>query len=160
VSGYRCLFRLCNASPLELPEQSAPFDLCGIVEEHKLKRLLLAVVWIALPLICLSAAFAAGGSFADTAPAIARQITIASGPVQKALSEFARATDIEILVDPTLTAGKITAGVNGVYTPRDGLRALLAGCGLDFDWQDGSARLRRGETMPAISTPPKVPLGQ
>ena len=91
-------------------------------------------------LFCPGVGSAIGGTSVETVSA--RQITIAAGPIEKALSSFSAANNIEILADPALLSGKTTAGISGTFTPRDGLRALLVGSGLDVDWQDGSASLR------------------
>ena len=93
-----------------------------------------------------------GMTFGAEAPAtVAREIVIPPEPLEKALSDFSKANDVELLVDPALTSGKMTAGIKGTLKPRDALRALLSGSGLDFDWQDGFVRVRRGEAASANS---------
>ena len=99
--------------------------------------------WGTSSLLCVSLAFAGEEVKGGKDPFLARQITIAPGPLQKALSDLAMATNLEILVDPALTSGRETGGVSGIFTAREGLRAVLVGSGLSFDWMDDSVVLRR-----------------
>lgn len=89
---------------------------------------------------------------AETAVAAA-PLTVAPGALQKALSDYSKATGVEILVDPALTEGKTSPGVSGALAPREALTRLLAGSNLDFDWQDRSATLHAAKPKPP--TPPK-----
>jgi iron complex outermembrane receptor protein len=99
-------------------------------------------VWLALvsslpTMVCRAEGEAVSGN--------AREVSIAPGPLGKALSDYAKAMDLEILLDPALAKGKSSAGLSGLVTPREGLRRLLAGSDLDFDLEGGSAILHRAK---------------
>jgi outer membrane receptor protein involved in Fe transport len=58
-----------------------------------------------------------------------------------ALSEFARQSDQQLLFPPDLVKGKISRGVSGEFTPRQGLERLLAGTGLRISTASSGAFL-------------------
>lgn len=81
-------------------------------------------------------ALAAGNVAAQTAPATAtpasareaaRSFNIAAGPLEQVLSRFGREAGVTIAIDPALTAGLHSQGLQGSYTVREGLAAVLAG---------------------------------
>src|SRR5580704_1549885 len=51
---------------------------------------------------------------------------IAPGPLQDALERLAELTGLQILYDPPLVQGRLTAGIAGKMTPREALERLLA----------------------------------
>ncbi len=59
-----------------------------------------------------------------------RSYVIAPAPLGTALSNFAAAADITLSFDAEQTRGKQSSGLNGPYSVEAGLRALLAGSGL------------------------------
>lgn len=61
---------------------------------------------------------------------------IPSGPLGQALTVFSRQTELQLLYLSELVEGRITPGVQGDYTPEDGLRALLTGTGLQYQFSD------------------------
>lgn len=72
-----------------------------------------------------------------------RSYTIAPAPLGTALSNFAAAADITLSFDAEQTRGKQSAGLNGSYSVEAGLRALLAGSGLQaVHLKDGNYVLR------------------
>ncbi len=78
------------------------------------------------------------------AAAEAREYRIEAGRLDSALSRYASEAGLTLVIDGRLTEGKTTPGLDGRYDARDGLRALLAGSGLEAVRQpNGSYRLRR-----------------
>src|SRR5688500_8269735 len=59
-------------------------------------------------------------------------LAIPPGDLGAALSAFSRATDLQVVVDPSLIAGKRSAGLSGSFAVADALNRLLAGSGLSF----------------------------
>ena len=119
-------------------------------------RLWFMMLWAVSLLFRQTMAFAA-----DPQAVTAHQFTIPSEPLEKAVSDFSKAMDVEVLVDPALVSGKSSTGINGVFNPREGLRALLAGSCLEFDWRDGFVTLYRGEAPPrAVSARRESRVGQ
>src|SRR5688500_10176851 len=101
---------------------------------------------------------------AVTAPTVLAQSTRAMAPMQlaippgdlgAALSAFSRATDLQVVVDPALIAGKRSAGLSGSFAVVDALTRLLAGSGPSFTVAGDSLLVRRGQqtsgTEPAAS---------
>jgi iron complex outermembrane receptor protein len=83
-----------------------------------------------------------------------RSYTIAPGSLQEALDAFARQAGVTLSVDPALTQGKQSAGLNGSYSTQAALQALLAGSGLQAMAQGSSFVVRSA----AAASP--VPLQQ
>jgi TonB-dependent receptor len=91
-------------------------------------RLLLAgmaTAVIAATLATPAAAVAADASFE-------RHMTFAIAPtdLRSAISQFSRATGVQVLVTPIEVQGRRTAGVGGTHSVRDALHMLLQGTGL------------------------------
>jgi iron complex outermembrane receptor protein len=61
---------------------------------------------------------------------------IPAGQLGPALTVFSRQTGLQLLYLSELVEGRTTAGVQGDYTPEDGLRALLSGTGLEHQFSD------------------------
>lgn len=66
---------------------------------------------------------------------------IKSGSLVKALNEYARQSNQEILFSSEIVAGKEAKAVNGVYAPGDALALLLAGTGLEYTVDGGDTVL-------------------
>jgi len=109
------------------------------------------------------------------AAAPAHAFDIPAGPLQPGLERFASAAGVNLSYDPGRVAGLSTPGLKGDYTVPGGLRALLAGTGLEAVSQDGGGYVLRplprgGEisTLPSITvagarpgdTPPPYAGGQ
>ncbi|WP_133490084.1 MULTISPECIES: TonB-dependent siderophore receptor [Alcanivorax] len=78
----------------------------------------------------------------------ALRFDIAGGALDGVLNRFAIAAGLVLSADAGLTAGKTSAGLRGVYTPREGLRRLLSGTGLSADFD--------GERNVTIVTEPQA----
>jgi iron complex outermembrane receptor protein len=76
-----------------------------------------------------------------------RSYSIPAGPLSTALSRFASEAGILLAADGGLTAGKQSPGLNGRYTPEQGLAVLLGSSGLQArsDGQGGFTLLARAE---------------
>jgi Secretin and TonB N terminus short domain len=73
------------------------------------------------------------GRAAEQPPAAIRfDLRIAAQPLDEALQEFARQSEIQVVYFSGITAGLQSPGVNGKYTVGEALNALLAGSGLSF----------------------------
>ncbi len=96
---------------------------------YNLKPLALSIALLAAPI-----------AHAQTAdwPSTPVQVSIAAQPLGAALNDWARQTRLELVVAPTLVAGKSAPAVSGTLTPRQALERLLAGSGLAAQI-DGSA---------------------
>jgi len=64
---------------------------------------------------------------------------IPAQPLSQALTAFGRQTGLQIAVDTATVTGKSTAGVNGTMTSEEGLRRLLSGTGLSYQFTSTSA---------------------
>lgn len=95
---------------------------------------------------------------------------IPAGALGPALTAFSRQTDLQLLYLSELIEGRTTHGVQGDYTPEDGLNALLSGTGLQYQFSDsktvvlqpagppGAVRLDQSSTSLADQPKPiKVP---
>jgi iron complex outermembrane recepter protein len=65
--------------------------------------------------------------------------TIPAQPLPQALLTFAQQTHLSIVAPDELTAGLRSAAVSGVFTEKEGLRRLLSGSGLRFEFIDASS---------------------
>jgi outer membrane receptor for ferric coprogen and ferric-rhodotorulic acid len=77
----------------------------------------------------------------QAATASARVYAIAPGPLNDALSAFARQAGISLAYSSAQLAGARSAGLNGAFDTADGLRALLAGTGYRAVNVDGGIRI-------------------
>ncbi|MDT6961897.1 TonB-dependent receptor [Cupriavidus sp. SZY C1] len=78
------------------------------------------------------------------AQAAARAYSIPAGSLEDALSRFGRDAGIMLSFKPEITAGRQSAGLQGTYTPRAGLDALLANTGLEVAQQANGSYLING----------------
>lgn len=60
------------------------------------------------------------------------QFSVAPGTLSKALTDFSRQSEREILVSSDLVAGKQSGGLEGTYEPEDALSALISNAGLSY----------------------------
>ncbi|PKP81620.1 MAG: TonB-dependent receptor [Alphaproteobacteria bacterium HGW-Alphaproteobacteria-18] len=69
-----------------------------------------------------------------TGPAIAEpiQFSVPPGSLSKALTDFSRQSDREILVSSELVTGKQSNGLKGTYEPEEALSALISNAGLSY----------------------------
>jgi len=73
-----------------------------------------------------------------------RPYDIAPGPLGRVMASFALASGVALSFEPALTEGLYSPGLNGRYSPRDGMAQLLAGSGLELvELGDGSFKLIR-----------------
>lgn len=73
---------------------------------------------------------------AEDAPEKTYRLDIPGGPLKEALSEFSRQTGLEVRHQADSFEGLTTQGVRGEMTAREGLRALVAGTGLEASLSD------------------------
>lgn len=93
----------------------------------------------------------AAPSATQAATASARVYAIAPGPLNDALSAFARQAGISLAYSSAQLAGARSAGLNGAFDTADGLRALLAGTGYRAVNVDGGIRIE-AEPRTGVST--------
>jgi len=81
---------------------------------------------------------------------------IPAGELRPALSAFSRQTDLQLLYLSELADGRTTQGLQGDYTPEDGLKGLLAGTGLAAVFSaPGTVTLQlAGGVATPLQTPP------
>lgn len=73
----------------------------------------------------------------------AAQLSIPAGDLGAALSAFSRATDIQVVVDPAVIAGKRSAGLSGTFAAGEALTRLLDGSGLSFTLNGDTVLVQR-----------------
>ncbi|WP_075880936.1 TonB-dependent receptor [Vreelandella massiliensis] len=112
---------MCSISPLSRP-QKPPV--------HKLSLLALGIA-VALGTATPLQALAQAGASEEQASA-KRQYDIAGGSLDAVLNRFALAAGIDLSVSSELTWGKTSQGLEGLYSPEEGLREILAGSGLSY----------------------------
>ncbi|WP_245258241.1 secretin and TonB N-terminal domain-containing protein [Rhodopseudomonas palustris] len=114
----------------------------------------------------LSAAFAMAGAVAaekagERENAGSFSFDIAPQPLEAALDVFSSTSNVQVLYETSLTSGRRSAKVQGVFTPEAALQAMLAGSGLTA-WhttQDSFSLVPRqdvaslGDNVPARSPP-------
>jgi len=62
-----------------------------------------------------------------------QQYSIEQGPLGKVLSTFALSANIDFSIDDSLTTGKSSSGLEGVYSVRKGLQKILLNTGIIFE---------------------------
>ncbi len=88
----------------------------------------------------------------------ARMFTIAPGPLYAVLNRFASAGGIDLSYDAALLGTAQSPGLIGSYTVPDGLRALLAGSGLEaVELPGGGFTLRKAQAVPGMQAAPLLP---
>lgn len=89
-----------------------------------------------------------------------RDYRITSGTLSHALSRFAGNAGILLTADARLTDGKTSQGLNGAFTPEEGLRKLLEGSGLTYRLTGNNAVTIKAadntEPQSGISTLPTI----
>ncbi|QEI05304.1 TonB-dependent siderophore receptor [Pigmentiphaga aceris] len=87
------------------------------------------------------------------------EVNIPAQPMAQALDALARQARVELMVQPSLVAGKLAPAVAGQLTAREALNRLLAGSGLTADIEGTSVtiqRARSGAAEPATLAPVTV----
>lgn len=97
-----------------------------------------------------------------TLPAMAREvqaaqqaISVPAGPLTPALNSLAAQTGLQILFDASVAQSKSTRGLNGMLTPEQALKALLAGTGVDARFA-GENRVTLQSTPSSPGNPEQV----
>ncbi|MDR7332226.1 TonB-dependent receptor [Roseateles asaccharophilus] len=121
-----------------------------------------AVVGVASPVSPLAQAarqalltLALAGGAAWLSPVQAQQAAVAhsvpAGPLGEALNRFATAAGVTLQMDPTLVAGRSSAGLQGRFEAREGFARLLAGTDLEvYQHSAGVWLLRTAEALPVV----------
>jgi hypothetical protein len=102
-------------------------------------RCVLALLACAL---CFGTAAEAAPREGDATPGISHGTTrfdIDAQPLAGALRAFSERTGIAVLFDDALVAGRASPGLHGEAAPRDGLRILLVGTGLNAHFSSMNA---------------------
>ncbi|MCB5185755.1 TonB-dependent receptor [Methylobacillus gramineus] len=84
-----------------------------------------------------------------------QQYNIPAGPLDKALASFAGRSGVNLSLDPALTSGLQSEGLQGSYGLKDGFSRLLTGSGLEAVVDDNANwKLRKATTLnsPASNT--------
>ncbi|WP_416052495.1 TonB-dependent siderophore receptor [Cupriavidus basilensis] len=88
----------------------------------------------------------------------ARMFAIAPGPLYAVLNRFASIGGIDLSYDAALLGSAQSPGLNGIYTVPDGLRALLAGSGLEaLEVPGGGFSLRKAQAVSGTQAAPLLP---
>ncbi len=89
----------------------------------------------------------------DATAATLIEIRITAQPLAQALDALARQSRLDLMVQPSLVAGKTAPAVTGRMTPRDALERLLAGSGLGAEIEGTAVTVRpRGPEPSAEQT--------
>ncbi|CUI41845.1 Outer membrane receptor for ferric coprogen and ferric-rhodotorulic acid [Achromobacter xylosoxidans] len=107
--------------------------------------------WFALGLSMLPPAAPAQQRAAETALI---PFDIAAQPLDAALAAYTQATGMAVLVTSRVTAGRQGAAVRGRLAPREALRQLLAGTGLQARYTSASAFTLVEAAAPAAAARP------
>ncbi|WP_196367977.1 STN domain-containing protein, partial [Achromobacter xylosoxidans] len=107
--------------------------------------------WFALGLSMLPPAALAQQRAAETALI---PFDIAAQPLDAALAAYTQATGMAVLVTSRVTAGRQGAAVRGRLAPREALRQLLAGTGLQARYTSASAFTLVEAAAPAAAARP------
>ncbi|VXB14963.1 Iron complex outermembrane recepter protein [Pseudomonas sp. 8BK] len=91
----------------------------------------------------------------------AQRYQIEAGDLETALTRFARQAGVLLSFDPSLTAGRQSAGLQGDYSATEGFAVLLGGSGLQAVMAaDGSYRLQRLTTTGTLQLPSASVIGE
>ena len=112
--------------------------------------------WFAFGLAVLPPAALAQQRAADTALI---PFDIAAQPLDAALASYSQATGMAVLVTSRLTAGRQASAVRGRLAPREALRLLLTGTGLQARYTSASAftLVEAAANAPAPRAPATAP---
>jgi hypothetical protein len=83
---------------------------------------------------------------------------IDSQPIDRALNEFALQTGIQVLFPVSDLTGRLAPALDGSYTAETGLRALLAGTGLTYEFVDERTAAIAPSKPGEEAEQPRVPL--
>ncbi len=138
---------------------------CGVMFFVSVVRSQIRQNWPLTAFLCVGALGALLG-FGAVQSAIAQEANgkwidfdIPAQPLARALNAYGSATHIQLFVDATLTSGRRSAVLHGVFTPEAGLLGLIAGTGLVafpigdegftlVPLQDGKSKGRGGQVQP------------
>lgn len=98
-----------------------------------------------------AATIVAAPAHAQSARLAAVQLSIPAGDLGTALSAFSRATDIQVVVDPALIAGKHSPGLSGSFAVDEALKRLLDGSNLSFTLSGDTVMVQRARETPPSS---------
>ncbi len=124
--------------------------------------LFLTVCWALFVLTAISTPAAGQADGRERkAPSVA--FDIAPQPLEGALDAFSSASNVQVLYETSLTSGRSSARVRGLFKPEAALRALLAGTGLSawYTTGDSYTLVPQREAVPsgigdAGSPPPEI----
>ncbi|MEW6436331.1 MAG: STN domain-containing protein [Pseudomonadota bacterium] len=103
---------------------------------HMLRGAVFAI-WLGL---CVGKGFSAlAGEQYDAGPDRWIVFDIPAQPLAHALDSYGRATGMAVLVDQSLTSGRRSADVEGMLTPDQALRIMIAGSGLSIRYAGDDA---------------------
>jgi outer membrane receptor protein involved in Fe transport len=88
-----------------------------------------AWAWISLVVTALARV---AGAAEPNLPA--QEFHVPAGDATRTLTDFSRQAQLQLLFDYNVVSGHTTPALDGVFTPGDGLRRLLANTDLDFDF--------------------------
>ncbi len=113
---------------------------------------------VSLPVVMGVAPFAAQAQELVSRPGQTESYAIPPGSLSRALNHFAQRNGVVLVFDPAATEGKLTDGLKGDYSTRDGFSALLEGSGLEAveDGKGGYQVKRIGSPNVAPSKPGQV----
>ena len=121
---------------------------------HSIKGLSLIALAVALAAPAMAQAHAADAAFARQ-----MHFDIAASDLRTAISQFSKATGVQVVVAPGAVAGRRTTGVRGAFTVREALDQLLRGTNLAASVRGGVAVLKLAAAAPrpaARPTPARV----
>ncbi len=110
---------------------------------HSTKGLSLIALAVALAAPAMAQARAADAAFSRQ-----MHFDIAASDLRTAISQFSKATGVQVVVAPNAVSGRRTTGVRGAFTVREALDQLLRGTNLSASIRGGVAVLKPG-TAPA-----------
>ncbi|WP_066271873.1 TonB-dependent siderophore receptor [Hydrogenophaga palleronii] len=103
----------------------------------------------------LTGLLAAPAARAQTASATAVAYAIPAGPLDGALTAFARASGVLLVYQPELVRGQSSPGVQGPHAPAQALATLLSGSGLQaVVAENGTWTLRRAAAAAPVAAAP------
>ena len=105
-------------------------DVCLRTHRPRKSTLATAILSAGLALQCIALAPLANAAEQAQASAEQKAFRIAAGPLGTALTRFSGDAGVVVSFDANLTAGRNTAGLNGVYSVEQGFALLLQGSGL------------------------------
>ncbi|WP_147432346.1 TonB-dependent siderophore receptor [Pararobbsia silviterrae] len=114
---------------------------------------------VILAVTALGAPSARAQTAASPAPAQTAAFSIPAQPLGSALNTLAREANLQLLVEPSLVAGKTAPAVNGRMTTAEALDRVLAGSGLKPEIKGGTVTIEPAGTtsgQPAEITLPSV----